>query len=432
MDEAGAQPARSEGAQAIGDAPSGSWVRLLWVMVGIQFTMTLSFTILSPIMPLFLPDLGVRSPAAIALWAGVLNGVTPFIAAFVSPLWGRMADQRGRKQALLRSTFAIGVCTGLMGLSGTVWEFFGARALMGAFAGFSAASIALVATQVPEQRLGYALGWLSTGQLVGGLVGPMLGGGIADLTGSFRVPFYATGGLTFVAFGLVLTLVQEQRLQPPRGGRKMPMTATFALLLRAGGLLPLFFVLLLAQFAVRTVQPVVTLFVQELAGNTPAVATLAGFAFSVTGLADVIASPFLGKRSDVIGYRRVLLIALAGAAFTTLPQAFAGSYWVFVAQRFGVGCFIGGILPTANALVGRMVPREQRGTVYGMTASATFLGNSLGPLTGGGLAAAVSIRFVFVVTAVMLLATWAWVFFTVPEYTDAGGLQPPPRWRARR
>ena len=67
--------------------------------------------------------------------------------------------------------------------------------------------------------------------------------------------------------------------------------------------------------------------------------------------------PFLGNRSDVIGYRRVLLICLLGATLTTLPQAFADDYWVFTAQRFAVGLFIGGILPTANALVGRLVPR---------------------------------------------------------------------------
>ncbi len=407
------------------------WPRLMWVMVGIQLIMSLSFTILSPIMPLFLPELGVTNSSAIALWAGILNGVTPFVAAFASPLWGRMADRRGRKQALLRSTFAIGIFTALMGLSLTVWQFFAVRALMGVFAGFSAASIALVATQVPEQRLGYALGWLSTGQLVGGLAGPVLGGGIADLSGSYRVPFYATAVLTFVAFGLVVVLVKEQALVSKAAARKQKLSSTLALLFRASGLLPLFFVLLFATFAVRTVQPVVTLFVQKLMGNGATVATLAGIAFSVTGLADVIASPFLGKRSDVIGYRRVLLIALAGAALTTLPQAFAGNYYVFVAERFAVGCFIGGILPTANALVGRMVPGAQRGTVYGVTASAMFLGNSLGPLTGGGIAAAISIRFVFVVTALLLVGTWVWVYFTVPEYTDAGGLQPPPRrlWR---
>src|SRR5580692_12339293 len=127
-----------------------------------------------------------------------------------------------------------------------------------------------------------------------------------------------------------------------RGGRAV-LSGLIAVA-RSPGLLPLFFVLLMAQFGVRTVQPVVTLFVQELVGDRPDLATLSGIAFSITGLANVVAAPFLGNKSDKIGYRRVLLISLLGAGLTTLPQAFAGSYWAFTAQRFAVGLFIGGIL----------------------------------------------------------------------------------------
>ena len=144
------------GAAEIQDAPPPDWRRTMWAMVGVQFIMTMSFTILSPIMPLFLPELGVHGEAQIDLWAGILNGTTSFVAAFASQSWGRVADQRGRKLMLLRSSFAIGFFTVLMGLSLNVWQFFGARALMGAFAGFSASAIALVASQVPEERLGYA------------------------------------------------------------------------------------------------------------------------------------------------------------------------------------------------------------------------------------------------------------------------------------
>ena len=411
------------------DAPSSSlrpshapgeedWSRTLWVMVGIQFIMTLSFTVLSPILPLFLPQLGVHAPSSIDLWTGILNSVTSLVAAFVSPLWGRLADRRGRKLMLLRSSIAISVFTAFMGLSQNVWELLAFRALMGAFAGFSAAAIALVASQAPEQRLGYALGWLSTGQLLGGLAGPVVGGLIADVTGSYRVPFFFTAALAAVAMALAWALVRE-RFTPPSGGRhRGSALAGMRLLTRSAGLLPLFVVLLLAQFGVRTVQPVVTLYVQALIGNPANLATLGGLAFSVTGLADVIASPFLGKRSDVLGYRRVLLISLFGAALFSAPQAFASSYWVFVAERFGVGLFVGGILPTANALVGRLVPAGQRGTVYGLTASATFLGNSLGPLTGGVVAAALGLRWVFLVTAALLLANLAWVWTAVPRSVD--------------
>ena len=103
---------------------------------------------------------------------------------------------------------------------------------------------------------------------------------------------------------------------------------------------------------------------------------------------------------------------------TTLPQAFTNSYWAFTAQRFAVGLFIGGILPTANALVGRLVPRAERGAVYGITSSSMFLGNSMGPLTGGAVAAAFGLRWVFLVTAAVLLVNLVWVYYRVPEYVD--------------
>jgi MFS family permease len=53
-----------------------------------------------------------------------------------------------------------------------------------------------------------------------------------------------------------------------------------------------------------------------------------------------------------------------------------------------------------------------------MTASATFLGNSMGPLTGGAIAATFGLRWVFLITAALLLANLAWVYLTVPEYVD--------------
>jgi DHA1 family multidrug resistance protein-like MFS transporter len=374
-------PVQSLSTEAAGAA--AYWRNTLWAMVGIQFVMTAAFSMLTPIMPLFLPVLGVENEAAIAVWAGILNGVTSLVAAFASPLWGQVADRHGRKLMLLRSSFAIALFTALMGASGNVWQFFACRALMGVFAGFSSAAIALVASQVPEDRLGYSLGWLSTGQLVGSLVGPIIGGILADATGSYRIPFYVTSATIFLSIGLVWFGVREEFTRHHGEGRRGTFSSLFALV-TTPALLALFFVLLMAQFGVRTVQPIVTLYVKEMVGDLPNLATLAGIAFSITGLANVISAPFLGNRSDRIGYRRVLLICLAGGTLTTLPQAFTDNYWLFTA--FAVGLFIGGLLPAANALVGRLVSRAERGAVYGMTSSAMFLGNSAGPLLGGAIA----------------------------------------------
>lgn len=404
----------------IGDAnwAAAHWQHTLWAMVGIQFVMTMAFSMLTPIMPLFLPELGVKTAAAVDVWSGILSGVTSFIAAFASPLWGTVADRHGRKLMLMRSTIAIGIFAGLMGLAGNVWQFFAMRALMGIFAGFSSAAIALVASQVPEGRLGYSLGWLSTGQLVGSLVGPIFGGVLADLTGSYRIPFYITAATVVASTVLVWLTVHEEFTRPQKGGGRRSTISGLIALVTTPTLLALFFVLLMAQFGVRTVQPVVTLYVQEMVGPVPNLATLAGIAFSITGLANVIAAPFLGNRSDRIGYRRVLLIALLGGTLTTLPQAFTDNYWLFTFERFAVGLFIGGLLPTANALVGRNVNRSDRGAVYGMTSSAMFMGNSLGPLLGGLIAASFGLRWVFLMTGAVMALNLVWVYYRVPEFAE--------------
>jgi len=396
-----------------GDSPY--WRRTLWTMVAVQFVMSVAFSIVAPIMPLFLPALGVTSDGAVDLWAGVLAAATSFVAIFTAPVWGSLSDRYGRKLAVLRSTFGIAVFTFLMGLAQSPWQMLALRSGMGALAGFTSAATVMVASQVPERRLGYGLGWLSSGQLVGSLVGPVIGGGLADATGSFRFPFFFAGVIAMAAFVCTLVLVPE-RFTPPDANRHKPsLLSAVSVVMRSGGLLPLVVVMLMAQFATQAVQPVVTLFVREMLGSRPDLATLAGFAFSVTGLAGVLAVPVLGKRSDQIGYRRVLLISLAGAALFTAPQALPLGYWAFVVERFGLGLFVGGILPAANALVGRMTPPEQRGFVYGTIASAYFIGNTLGPLSGGAVAATAGINWVFVMTATLLMLNLAWVWAKVPE-----------------
>lgn len=386
-------------------------------MVGVQFVMSVALSVISPILPLFLPELGIRDPAAVNFWSGVLNSVNFLIAAFVSPLWGSLADKYGRKSMVLRSSIAICIFTALMGFSQHLWQLLGLRALMGSFSGFSASAIALVATQVPERKLGFALGWLATGQLIGTLTGPVIGGVVSDITGNYRITFFFTSVVSAIAVTIAYWGVSERR-DGLRAEAKPSVFAAFRSLGQSHGLLPLFLVLLLTQFAVRSIQPVVTPFVRELTDSPAGIATLAGFAFSITGLADLVASPFLGKRSDKIGYRRVLVICLAGGAVMSLPQALVSTYWQFLALRFGLGMFIGGILPTANALVGRLVPASQHGLAYGLTASAAFLGSFLGPFTGGSLAAVAGIRWVFVVTSFLFLVNLIWVLRVVPNVRD--------------
>lgn len=374
-------------ADGTGEDGSPAWRVTLWAMVAVQAVMSLSFTFLSPIMPLYLPELGVETDFHLYMWSGLLGSVTSLVAAFTSPMWGRLSDRLGRKLMVLRSAFAISVCTALMGLALNVWHLLAARLLMGAFAGFSAASVVLIASQVPPRRLASSLGLMSTAQLVGSLIGPVIGGGLADLTGSYRLTFFVAAAMSMIAFVLAWWLVPENFSPPKTPPVRRSVLTSMRLMIGNGAMAALVLVLLLTQFATQAVQPVVALYVQDVLGDRPDLATLSGLAFSITGLAGVIAVPLLSRASDRFGEKLVIMVALAGAALMTAPQAFSHSYLLFVAERFGLGLFVGSIVPITNALIGRLAPPEERGFTYGMTSSAYFLGNSMGPITGGTVAA---------------------------------------------
>ena len=121
------------------------------------------------------------------------------------------------------------------------------------------------------------------------------------------------------------------------------------------------------------------------------------------------------------GYRERFslgLLTASGSLGLLLPPSLPLMLYGVVAQMPIDNLFIGGILPTANALIGRSVPRESRGSVYGMTASATFMGNSLGPLAGGLIAASLGIRRVFALTALLLVVNLFWVWVAVKEHRE--------------
>jgi DHA1 family multidrug resistance protein-like MFS transporter len=392
-----------------------SWKKTLWVMAGVQCIMMMAFSSMGPFLALFIEQLGVHELHKVDIWAGVISSSNFLVAAVLSPLWGALADRTGRKVMVLRSTFAISLFTSLMGFSQNTWELLGIRMLQGAFSGFSASAIALVSSIIPEERLGFALGWLQSAAMVGSLVGPLAGGVAADLLHSYRAVFFLTSTFAMTAFAITALFVKEPFKAAVSERRKPSLMEQFKAVSRLKAVRTMFLVLFLTQFTVISVQPVLPLFMKELAGGAGYLGTLAGFAFAVTGLADLIASPFLGKRSDKLGYRRVLTICMTGAGLFYLPQAFAPNIWVFVLSRFGLGLFVGGILPTANALVGRLTPPEQRGQVYGFTSSATFLGSFAGPLLGGLGSAAFGIRWMLGITSLLYFLNMVWVRLKVRD-----------------
>jgi DHA1 family multidrug resistance protein-like MFS transporter len=369
-------------------------------MLSVQFIIAAAFSIVPPVIPLLLPQIGVSEAHDISIWAGLVLGVTPLTAGIMAPVWGRLVDTLDRRNIILGACTAAAVCTLLMSLSTSAWQLLTLRFLMGFFGGHMVAVMALTTGVCPPSRIGSALGWLSTAQLAGMLLGPLIGGFIADAFDSYRAPFVA-GGCASLLVALVVTRLPRQIQNRP--GVRADRSAMFGVLSRYPELLKLVGVLLLVQLAMASAQPIVSLHVHELVGPVENLATLAGLAFSVIGISGLIAAPLVGRAGDRIGQRRLLAFVLCAASVFTVAQAFATTYQSFVIERFAAGLFLAGVLPLANALVVHGIAEEHRGRAFGMTGSATFLGAFAGPLSGGVISAYFGVPRVFEAAALALI-----------------------------
>ncbi|GAB7194755.1 hypothetical protein OS11_10260 [Dickeya oryzae] len=133
------------------------------------------------------------------------------VSAIVAPLWGSLADRKGRKLMLLRAALGMSLIMGLQGMATNVWQLFMLRALMGLTSGYIPNAMALIASQVPRSRSGWALGTLSTGQVAGVLIGPLLGGFMADTIG-LRMVFFITSAMLFICFLITLFAIRENAI----------------------------------------------------------------------------------------------------------------------------------------------------------------------------------------------------------------------------
>ena len=129
----------------------------------------------SCLLPLYISQLGVTSHEALSMWSGLTFSVTFLISAIVSPMWGSLADRKGRKLMLLRASLGMAIAILLQAFATNVWQLFLLRGVMGLTSGYIPNAMALVASQVPRERSGWALSTLSTAQISGVIGGPLMG-----------------------------------------------------------------------------------------------------------------------------------------------------------------------------------------------------------------------------------------------------------------
>ncbi|MBO1501918.1 multidrug efflux MFS transporter [Serratia proteamaculans] len=375
-------------------------LNLISVWLGCFFT-GLAMSQILPFLPLYIEQLGVSGHQSLSIWSGLVFSGTFLVSALVSPLWGSLADRKGRKLMLLRASLGMAVVIALQGMVTNVYQLFALRALMGLTSGYIPNAMALVASQVPRDKSGWALGTLSTGPVTGVIVGPLLGGLMADHLG-LRVVFFVTAGLMFVSFLITLFLIKERRIEVKKTDR-LSGKAVFQSLPYPTLIVTLFISTLMIQLANSSISPILTLFIKDLSGDGGNIAFISGMIAAVPGVAALISAPSLGRLGDRIGTARILLAALG---LTTV--LFAIMAWVETPLQLGILRFLlgfadGALMPAVQTLLLKYSSDQVTGRIFGYNQSFMYLGNVVGPLIGSGVSALMGFRWVFAVTAVLVL-----------------------------
>lgn len=392
------------------------WRRNLAALWVAEFLALFGFSFVMPFLALYLhQDLGVRNPHQLGLWTGVASGVSGLTMAVAGPIWGIFADRYGRRPMLIRAMVGGAVCVGLLALVQSPWELVGLRFVQGALSGTVAAATALVASETPRRKVGYALGVLASAFALGEAAGPIAGGMATALFG-FRPVFLVTTALLLLGILPVVLVVRESppssRVQPspdqaagtvPRATlRSIPRPVLLTLL-------ALVVAQILVQFAYAGSQQMVALRLLAIVPQHPNLAT--GIAFGCAGIATATAATLYGRLSGRFGYQRFAATAALVFGGAILLAALAPAIGVLVVGVAVYGFFFGCVNPSLSTLIGLHTPRAVQARVYGVSGSANAVGFSTGPFLSGVVAAAFNPQAAMLLTAgaALVLAVVLWL-----------------------
>jgi len=122
----------------------------------------------------------------------------------------------------------------------------------------------------------------------------------------------------------------------------------------------------------------------------------------VSGVGSTIGTLGLGRVSDRLGFRPVLILSTLGAACAYFPQSFVTQVWELFILQAATGVALGCTVATLSAALANLAPEEAPGVVFGVDSSAIALANTVAPLAGAAVAARLGLRSVFGCAGVLL------------------------------
>ncbi|RHH68195.1 MULTISPECIES: multidrug efflux MFS transporter [Vagococcus] len=384
------------------------WKRNMYIAwIGCFFTGA-SYSLVMPFISIYIEQLGAPSDK-VEFYAGLSISLTALSAAIVAPLWGSLADRKGRKIMMIRAAAGMTITMGSLAFVPNVFWLLFMRFCNGLLSGYVPNATAMIASQAPKDKNGMALGTLATGAVAGSLIGPSLGGLLAETVGIKNV-FLVTGSILFVTTMLTIFFIHED-FEPVERKDMVSTKEVFQSVKQPKVLIGLFITTAIIQIGMTSISPILTLYVRELGGQTSNILFVSGLIVSVAGVSEFFAAPFLGKLGDRIGSHYVLIGGLVLSFLFILPMSMVQSPFQLGVCRFLLGFSTGALMPSVNTLISKITPMNGVGRVFSFNQMFTSLGQVAGPMVGSLVANGFGYRAVFVATSLLILMNITISFF---------------------
>lgn len=375
------------------------WKRNMYIAwIGCFFTGA-SFSLVMPFIPVYIKQLGAPTNK-VEFYAGLAISVTALASGVVSPLWGNLADRRGRKLMMVRAAAGMMLTMGALAFVHDVKMLLVFRFLTGVLSGYIPNATAMIASQAPLEKSGWALGTLATGSVAGTLIGPLMGGLLAQTFG-IRNVFLITGAILLINTILTVVFIKED-FEPVQKKDLISTKEVFEKIEKPSLLFGLFLTTLILQLGITSISPILTLYIQELGSGRDNILFISGLIVSVAGVSAFISSPFLGKLGDRFGNQNILLIGLIGFFVCIVPMSLVQTPFQLGVLRFLMGFSTGAMMPSVNAIISKITPKDGVSRIFSYNQMSLNFGQVLGPLVGSTIASLYGYRGVFIGTGLFI------------------------------
>lgn len=390
-----------------------SWKILLAMMVTFALMMSSSYTMLIPFLPIYMQsELGATADN-VSLWSGVTYAVTFAISAFVSPIWGKLSDKMGKKPMIIRASFLLAITYFLGGIVRTPFELFLVRAFQGIASGLWPACLVMMSACVPKNKIGISMGLMQSANICGGIIGPLLGGILATAFGMRNSFYVGAVALSLITVTTIL-FIKEPPVAPEKEINKAQNTSYLSFI-KDKNILILLLCVCMTNLVILQIQPIVSLYVQQLSHNSDKAVLLTGFIMSLGGIAGALASPLWGKTGQKVGFYKTITLAFISAGLLMSLQGVPNSLVLFGLMQFLCGLGFSGIFPSANSILVLLTPPSSRGMGFGSLFSAQMIGGALGPVIGGVIVSFMSFNTVYIISGSILFVIGIYLKFFAPE-----------------